>query len=52
MFDLLLLNLRAQGLPVGMQEWLTFLGGIERGLVTDLEELYGFGRAVLCTTEA
>ena len=52
MFDLLLLNLRAQGLQVGMQEWITFLGGIERGLVTDLEELYGFGRAVLCTSEA
>ena len=52
MFDLLLLNLRAQGLQVGMQEWLTFLGGIERGLVTDLDELYGFGRAVLCPTEA
>ena len=52
MFDLLLLNLRSQGLKVGMSEWLAFLEGIERGLVVDLEGLYGFGRAVLCTSES
>jgi uncharacterized protein len=52
MFDLLLLNLKSQGLRVGMSEWLTFLSGIEKGLVVDLEGLYGFGRAVLCTSES
>lgn len=52
MFDLLLLNLRSQGLKVGLGEWLAFLSGVERGLVVDLEGLYGFGRAVLCQSEA
>lgn len=52
MFDLLLFNLRAQGVKVGLGEWLAFLEGLERGLVVDLQGLYGFGRAVLCQTEA
>lgn len=52
MFDLLLMNLRAQGLKVGLGEWLAFLEGLHRGLVVDLEGLYGFGRAVLCQSEA
>lgn len=52
MFDLLLFNLRAQGLKVGLGEWLAFLQGVERGLVVDLDGLYGFGRAVLMPSEA
>lgn len=52
MFDLLLLNLRSQGLKVGLGEWLVFLDGLQQGLATDLDELYRFGRAVLVHTEA
>lgn len=51
MFDLLLVNLRSQGLKVGLGEWITFLQGLHEGLVVDLEGLYGFGRAVLCHSE-
>ena len=35
MFDLLLVNLRSQGLKVGLGEWLTFLDGLNQGLVVD-----------------
>ena len=52
MFDFLLYNLRAKGVDVGLGEWLTFLEGIEGELVSDLEELYRFGRAVLARSEA
>lgn len=52
MFDLLLFNLRAQKVGVGMGEWLTFLEGLEAGLVVDLDGLYSFGRAILIQTEA
>ena len=52
MFLLLFTNLRRQGIKLGISEWLTFLRGLEGGLVTTLDELYGFGRSVLCTTEA
>lgn len=52
MFDLLLLNLRAQGVQVGLGEWLAFLDGIQKGLVVDLKGLYSFGRAVLVHSEA
>lgn len=52
MFDLLLFNLRAQNVSVGMGEWLVFLKGIEDGLVADLQGLYEFGRAVLVQSEA
>jgi uncharacterized protein with von Willebrand factor type A (vWA) domain len=52
MFDLLLFNLRAQGIAVGLGEWLAFLGGIRRGLVVDSLGLYQFGRAVLAHSEA
>ena len=51
MFDLLLLNLRSQGLKVGIGEWLTFLAGLEKGLAGNLDELYRYGRAVLTHTE-
>lgn len=52
MFVLLLMNLRSQGVGVGVGEWLRFLEGVERGLVTELDGLYRFGRAVLCHSEA
>ena len=52
MFELLLHNLRAQGIKVGISEWITFLKGLDRGLVTHLDDLYGFARTVLCTSEA
>jgi len=52
MFSLLFFNLRSQGVKVGLNEWLTFLDGVRRGLVVDMESLYGFGRAVICTSEA
>jgi uncharacterized protein with von Willebrand factor type A (vWA) domain len=46
-FDLLLINLRAQGLKVGVGEWLVFLDALRRGLVATPEELYQTGRALL-----
>lgn len=52
MFDLLLLNLRAQGVAVGLSEWMVFLEGLKKGLVGDLDGLYRFGRAVLVHSEA
>lgn len=52
MFTLLFFNLRSQGVKVGLNEWLTFLGGVRDGLAVDLDGLYGLGRAILCTTEA
>lgn len=52
MFQLLLFNLRAQGNKVGLGEWLAFLDGVERGLATDLDSLYHFGRAVLVHSES
>jgi uncharacterized protein len=52
MFLLLFSNLRRQEILIGISEWLTFLRGLEMGLVTTLDELYGFGRTVLCTSEA
>jgi uncharacterized protein with von Willebrand factor type A (vWA) domain len=51
-FDLLLLNLRRQGLKVGMGEWLTFLEALRQGLATDLDGLYRIGRAVLVHKES
>jgi uncharacterized protein with von Willebrand factor type A (vWA) domain len=51
MFDLLLHNLRAQGVKVGLGEWMVFLDGLRKGLVHDSHSLYRFGRAVLVHTE-
>ncbi len=51
MFDVLLLNLRAQGVQVGLSEWMVFLTGLRKGLVRTLDELYRFGRAVLVHSE-
>jgi len=47
-----LLALRDEGVPVGLSEWLAFLRALRKGLATDLDALYGVGRAVLCRTEA
>jgi uncharacterized protein with von Willebrand factor type A (vWA) domain len=52
MFDLLLFNLRSQGVEVGLGEWMVFLEGLDRGLVTDSLGLYHFGRSVLTHTES
>ena len=52
MFEPLLYTLRAQGVGVGMGEWLTFLRGLEQGLASDVDALYHFGRSVLVHTEA
>lgn len=52
MFANLLFNLRAAGIRVGLGEWMAFLEGLRKGLVVDLDGLYGFGRAVLLQTEA
>ena len=51
MFDLLLFNIRTQGVKVGVGEWLVFLDGIARGLVVDLDGLYQFGRSILIQSE-
>lgn len=48
----LLYNLRAQGVKIGLGEWLAFLDGLQRGLACSLDELYQLGRAVLVHTEA
>ncbi len=52
MFEPLLYTLRAQGVQVGMGEWLTFLRGLQLGLASDVEALYQYGRSVLVHTEA
>lgn len=52
MFTAFLFRLRAEGVPVGMGEWLAFLGGLQQGIAHDLDGMYALGRAVLCRTEA
>ncbi|HHO50537.1 MAG TPA: VWA domain-containing protein [Deltaproteobacteria bacterium] len=52
MFTSFLFHLRAEGIPVGTGEWLSFLEALRRGLATSLTELYPLGRALLCRTEA
>ena len=52
MFALLLQNLHAQNICVGLSEWLSFLKGIQMGLAIDLSSLHGLGRTILCTSEA
>jgi len=47
----LLYNLRAQGLKVGIGEWLAFLEGLRQGLATNLDSLYRLGRALLIHSE-
>ncbi len=43
----LLFNLRSQGLKIGLGEWLSFLQGLEAGLVDDSRALYHLARATL-----
>ncbi len=52
MFEPFLFALRAEGLSIGMGEWLRFVEGLGVGLATDLDQLYTFGRAVLVHSEA
>lgn len=52
MFGDFFVHLRSQGLPIGLGEWNTFLGALERGIAADPQELYAIGRAILCRTEA
>ena len=51
-FDFFLLNLRNQGLAVGLNEWLGFLEGLSKGIATDLTGLYRFGRTILVHDES
>jgi len=51
-FEPLLYTLRAQGVGVGMGEWLTFLRGLKLGLASDVDGLYHYGRSILVHTEA
>jgi len=51
MFTDFLFQLRDQGLKIGLGEWLVFLEGLKKGLATDLDGLYHFGRSVLCRSE-
>jgi len=47
-----LFSLRERGVPIGLGEWMAFSRALRLGLVSDLDELYRVGRAVLCRTEA
>lgn len=44
--------LRARGLPVSVGDWLGLLGALEQALITDLDELYRVGRALVCRSES
>ncbi|MBX2800450.1 MAG: VWA domain-containing protein [Myxococcales bacterium] len=52
MFTPFLYQLRAEGLEVGLGQWLTFLEALQRGLAVGIQPLYRLGRALLCRTEA
>ena len=52
MFYGFLLELRAQGLVVGIGEWTGLLRALEQGLAATPRELHTLGRALLCRTEA
>ena len=52
MFVDFLLQLRAEGLPIGVGEWNDFLRALTRGLAATPNELYTLGRALLCRSEA
>ena len=51
MFLEFLFSLRRQGLAVGLGEWLAFHEGLHKGLIHDLHDLYGIGRAILVHRE-
>ena len=50
MFGLLLYNLRNQGIKVGISQWLTLMKALRQGLVTHLDDLYGLGRSIFCSS--
>ena len=52
MFEPLLFHLRAQGLNVGLQEWLAFQRALTLGLASTVEEFFYLGRSVLVHSEA
>ncbi|MCA9489957.1 MAG: VWA domain-containing protein [Myxococcales bacterium] len=52
MFLDFLVNLRSQGVPVGLGEWTTFMDALHSDLIGAPDELHAIGRAILCRTEA
>ena len=50
MFTLLLYNIRNQGIKVGMAQWLTLMRALREGLVIYLDDLYGLGRSIFCSS--
>ena len=52
MFLLFLLHLRQQEVKVGVSQWLLFLKALKKGLIVHLEDVYGLGRSIFCTSEA
>jgi uncharacterized protein len=51
-FEGLLVGLRARGVPVGMDEWLSLQDALERGLAgSSLTRLHSLGRALLVKSE-
>jgi uncharacterized protein with von Willebrand factor type A (vWA) domain len=51
-FTQFLYLLRAEGVPVGLQEWMALMRGLRAGLAHTVDEFYALGRAILCRTEA
>ncbi len=51
MFVDFLFALRRQEVPVGTQEWLAFHQALKKGLIDDMESLYGLGRSILVHSE-
>lgn len=51
MFLLLLYNLRNQGIKVGISQWLTLIDALRKGLITHLDDLYGLGRCIFCSSQ-
>lgn len=51
MFTEFLISLRRRGVPVGLQEWLALHQALGKGLVGNLDDMYGIGRAVLVHRE-
>ncbi len=47
----LLLNLRAQQVKVGLNEWLAFQKALDAGLVRNLQDVYSVGRSLLIHSE-
>lgn len=51
MFILFILHLRQQDVKVGISQWLLFLKSLKLGLIVHLEDVYGLGRSIFCTSE-